>query len=160
MTTVRYARNATEEYIFPLLQDSLPGSAPRTLAVVIRMSDCIDLLVLSGREECARLIPQVGEHIGDALDALIDAGLLPDTSAIMVIHHLAADVLASRQEQGSGECPVDSGWVRSLYDLQQSVREDVAFLRVSPLLLQDTEVSGLIYDVSRRLLFSVAPSQL
>ena len=160
MTTVRYARNANEEYVFPLLQDSLPGPAPHTLAVVMRTSDCIDLLVLSDREECARLIPQVGEQIGDALDALIGAGLLSDTSAIMVIHHLAADGLASSQEQGSRECPADSGWVRSLYDLQRSVREDVAFLRVSPLLLQHTEVSGLIYDVSSRRLFSVASSQL
>ena len=160
MTTVRHARNVNEEYVFPLLQDSLPGPAPRTLAVVMRTSDCIDLLVLSNRKEFARLIPQVGEHIGDALDALISAGLLSDTSAIMVIHHLVADVLASSQEQGSGECPADSGRVRSLYDLQRSVREDLAFLRISPLLLQHTEVSGLIYDVSSRQLISVAASQL
>ena len=160
MTTFRHARNVNEAHAFSLWQDSLPGPAPRALAVLLRTGDCIDLLVLSDREESARLIPQVGEHVADALDALLSSGLLPDTSAIMVIHHLAADVPASVYEQGPGELSADSGWVRSLHDLQHSVREDVGFLRSSPLLLQRTEVGGLIYDLNSRQLFPVTPGQL
>ena len=158
MTTVR---NANEDYAFPLWQDSHPGPAPHTLAVMMRTGDCIDLLVLSDRDESARLIPQVGEHIADALDALLSSGLLLDTSAIMVIHHLAADMLTSSQEQRPGERSADSGRVSSLpcHDLQRWVREDVAFLRASPLLLQHTEVSGLIYDVRSRQLFPVTASR-
>ena len=160
MTTLRNTRNFNEAYAFPLWQDALPGPAPRTLAVVMRMSDCIDLLVLSEREESARLIPRVGDHVADALDALLSSCLLPDTSAIMVIHHLSSDVLASSQEQRSTAGSTDSIWVRSLHDLQRLVREDVGFLRASPLILQHTEVSGLIYDVSSRRLFPVTAGPL
>ncbi len=32
-------------------------------------------------------------------------------------------------------------------DLEQSVRDDVAFLRDSPLILKDIPISGAIYDV-------------
>ena len=160
MTTVRRTRNVREASAFSLWQDSLPRPAPGRLAVVMRKGECTDLLVLSDGEEGARLLLNVGDHISDALGALSRCGLLPDTSAIMVIHHLAADRLASSQEERREECSADSGWLRSLsgHELQRSVREDVAFLRASPLIFQHIEVSGLIHDVSSGQLFLVTAS--
>lgn len=162
MTTVPHAPTIPEASAFPLWNASLPEPSTGKLVVVMRRDERIDLLVLSDQEKSARLLPNVGEQITDALGALVQSGYLPDTSAIMVIHQLATDVAASNSEENPAECSAASDLVRSYpcQNLQQSVREDMAFLRSSPHILNNTEVSGLMYHVSSRHLFPVTSSYL
>jgi carbonic anhydrase len=85
--------------------------------------------------------------------------LLLGTREVVVIHHVECGMLSFSNDELRQKIRADLGADASgidflpFSDLAQSVRDDVAELRRSPLLLKDAPISGFIYDVkSGRLL--------
>ncbi|HXZ06130.1 MAG TPA: hypothetical protein VEH81_14955 [Ktedonobacteraceae bacterium] len=148
MTTLQNATGANETLEFTLQQDRRPGLSNRKIAVLMRVGDRIDMLVLSDVQGHTRFIPNVGDRIVDELSALIGSGVLAETSSIIVIHHSDGATLASSDGNRIRDLPSDSIQAGSFHgsDLEQSIRNDIALLRASQQTLEDTEISGLIYD--------------
>jgi carbonic anhydrase len=149
MAPIQIVRNESEAWDFAFQESNLPGPSDQKITVLMRTGNCIDLLVLSDIENHARMFPNVGTEPAQALDALIASGALPDTSAIMVIHHADCDLLPSRYEDRCRELSTHSGQagILSRDDLERSVRDVVAFLMASPLIPKNTAITGLLYDV-------------
>jgi carbonic anhydrase len=146
---------ANEGYAQSFDQGGLPMPPARRVAVVT----CMD----------ARLHPEkfLGLNVGDAhmirnaggrasddaIRSLAISERLLGTTEIVVIHHTDcgmltfsnADLAAKIQQ----ELGVDVGERDFLpfSNLEQSVRDDVAALRASPLIPKDIPISGAIYDV-------------
>jgi carbonic anhydrase len=94
-----------------------------------------------------------GRASEDALRSLVISERLLGTTEIVVIHHTDCGMvtfsnadLAAKIQQDLG---VDVGERDFLpfSNLEQSVRDDVAILRESPLIPKDIPISGAVYDV-------------
>jgi carbonic anhydrase len=76
------------------------------------------------------------------------------TTEVVVLHHTDCGMLTFTNEQLAEKVQAELGVdVRgrdflAFSDLEQSVRDDVATLRSSPLIPKDFPVSGAIYDVA------------
>ena len=100
-----------------------------------------------------------GRASEDALRSLVISQQLLGTNTVVVIHHTDCGMLTFsnedlrtkvRQELGANADHID---FLPFKDLEQSVRDDVATIKNSPLIPKNIEVSGFIYDVrSGRLL--------
>ncbi|MCS6841139.1 MAG: carbonic anhydrase, partial [Roseiflexus sp.] len=72
---------------------------------------------------------------------------------IVVLHHTDCGMLTFTNEQLAAKIASELGVnvegqdFLPFADLEQSVRDDVAFLRNSPLIPKDIPISGAIYDV-------------
>ena len=83
------------------------------------------------------------------------------TSAIAVVHHTDCGMLTFENEDVHAKVREDLGADASeidfmpFGDLEQSVRDDVEFLRQSPLIAEETEIRGFVYDVETRRLTEV-----
>jgi carbonic anhydrase len=83
------------------------------------------------------------------------------TKAIAVIQHTDCGMLTFRNEDLYAKVREDLGTDASeidflpFKDLEQNIREDVAFLRNSPLIADDTEIRGFVYDVKTRALTEI-----
>ena len=100
-----------------------------------------------------------GRASEDAIRSLAISQQLLGTNEVVVIHHTDCGMLTFsnedlrkklKQELNANAEHID---FLPFKDLEQSVRDDVATIKNSPLLLKNIEVSGFIYDVkSGRLL--------
>ena len=94
-----------------------------------------------------------GRASEDAIRSLVISQRLLGTREIVVIHHTDCGMLTFTNEQLAAmiqqELGVEVGDQDFLpfADLEQSVRDDVALLRQSPLIPHDIPISGAIYDV-------------
>ncbi len=94
-----------------------------------------------------------GRASEDAVRSLVISQRLLGTNEIVVIHHSDCGMLTFTNEQLAAKIESDLGVdvgqrdFLPFSDLEQSVRDDVAFLRSSPLIPQDVPISGAIYDV-------------
>jgi carbonic anhydrase len=94
-----------------------------------------------------------GRASDDAIRSLVISQRLLGTREIVVIHHTDCGMLTFTNEQLSGrirqELGVDTAGRDFLpfRDLDQSVIDDVAILRGSPLIPQDIPISGAVFDV-------------
>ena len=148
MTTVQNVHRENEKYGFTLQQGRQPKSSARKIAVLKRISGRIDMLLLSDLQEHTQFIPNVGDQIADGLNALVSSGVLLEEPSIMVIHHTDGAMLTSSNRNGIKHLPADSNKVDSFHgsDLEQSIRDDISFLRTSKHILENTEITGIIYD--------------
>jgi carbonic anhydrase len=94
-----------------------------------------------------------GRASHDALRSLVISERLLATTEIVVIHHTDCGMmtftnqqLADKIKQDLGEDVGDRDFL-PFSDLEQSVRDDVATIRNSPLIPKNIPVSGAIYDV-------------
>lgn len=94
-----------------------------------------------------------GRASEDAIRSLVISERLLGTTEIVVIHHTDCGMvtftnadLAAKIQQDLGVDVGDRDFL-PFPDLEQSVRDDVALLRESPLIPQDIPISGAIYDV-------------
>jgi len=101
----------------------------------------------------AHVIRNAGGRAQDALRSLVISQRLLGTREIVVLHHTDCGMLTFTNEQLAAKIQSDLGVDVSgqdflpFADLEQSVRDDVAFLRNSPLIPKDIPISGAIYDV-------------
>ena len=142
--------------------ESPPLPPARKVAIVTCMDARIVPARIFGLEEGdAHVIRNAGGLAREALRSLVISQRLLETNAIMVIHHTDCGMLTFKNEDVREKVKQDLGADASdidfmpFGDLEQSVRDDVSFLRESPLIADDTEVRGFVYDVGTRRLSEV-----
>jgi carbonic anhydrase len=136
-------------------QGALPMPPARKVAVVT----CMDARlhpekVLGLALGDAHVIRNAGGRAADAIRSLVISERLLGTTEIVVLHHTDCGMLTFTNEQLAAKVQADLGADVSdqdflpFPDLEQSVRDDVAILRGSPLIPADIPISGAIYDVT------------
>ncbi len=101
----------------------------------------------------AHVIRNAGGRAQDALRSLVISQQLLGTREIVVLHHTDCGMLTFTNEHLAAKIASELGVdvegqdFLPFADLEQSVRDDVAFLRNSPLIPKDIPISGAIYDV-------------
>jgi carbonic anhydrase len=102
----------------------------------------------------AHVIRNAGGRVSeDAIRSLVISERLLGTTEIVVIHHTDCGMLTFTNEQLAEKIRQDLGADTSgrdflpFTDLEQSVRDDVATIRRSPLIPENIPVAGAIYDV-------------
>src|SRR5215468_5916434 len=155
MSVVQEFLKANEAYASSFGKGHLPMPPGRHVAVLT----CMDARLLPSRflglqEGDAHVIRNAGGRASDdAIRSLAISQQLLGTNEVVVIHHTDCGMLTFSNEdlrtKLKQELNADSEHVDFLpfKDLEQSVRDDVATIKNSPLLLKNIEVNGFIYDV-------------
>jgi len=128
---------------------------------------CMDARIVPARlfgleEGDAHVIRNAGGLAREGLRSLIISQRLLGTKAIAVVHHTDCGMLTFENEDVHARVKEDLGTDASdidfmpFGDLEQSVRDDVEFLKASALIAEDTEIRGFVYDVETRRLSEVA----
>jgi carbonic anhydrase len=136
-------------------QGDLPMPPARKVAIVA----CMDARlhpekVLGLAIGDAHVIRNAGGRAADAIRSLVISERLLGTTEIVVLHHTDCGMLTFTNEQLATKVAADLGVDVSgqdffpFSDVAQSVRDDVAILRDSPLIPKDIPISGAIYDVT------------
>jgi carbonic anhydrase len=145
---------ANAEYVKTFDRGDLPMPPAWHLAIVT----CMDARIIPSRqlgleEGDAHVIRNAGGRARDALRSLVISQRLLGTNEIAVIHHTDCGMLTFtnrelrakvKQELGADASDID---FLPFSDVEESVREDVAFLLSSPLIPGTTVVRGFVYDV-------------
>jgi carbonic anhydrase len=158
MTDELLAANA--RFVATFAGGDLPMPPKRRVAVVT----CMDARILPSRilgleMGDAHVIRNAGGRAVEALRSLVISQRLLGTTEVMVIHHtdcgmLTFDNAALREKvrtdlgQRAAALVKDTDFL-PFTDVEQSVRDDVAWLRASPLIPDSTPVRGFVYDVRR-----------
>jgi carbonic anhydrase len=163
MSVIDELVEANERYAGALGGIEHPPLPPsRRVAIVT----CMDARLVPARflgleEGQAHVIRNAGGLARDALRSLVISQRLLGTNAVMVIHHTDCGMLTFENEDLYAKVREDLGADASdidfmpFPDLEQSVREDVNLLQSSPLIGEDVEIRGFVYDVSTRRLSEV-----
>ena len=144
---------ANQQYAAAFDKGSLPMPPRRHVAVVTCMDARLDPAKFLGLQEGdAHVIRNAGGRAADAIRSLVISQQLLGTREVVVIHHTDCGMLTFTDDQLRQKLRDDLGAQTSdaflpFSDLEQSVRDDVAAIRTSPLLLKDLPVRGFIYDV-------------
>jgi len=154
MAIVQEFLKANEAYASTFHKGDLAMPPARHVAVLVCMDARIDPARALGLEEGdAHVIRNAGGRADDALRSLVISEQLLGTTEIVVIHHTDCGMLTFSNEdlhnKVKQELQADARHIDFLpfKDLEQSVRDDIAFLRESPLIPQNIAISGFIYDV-------------
>lgn len=145
---------ANSEYARTFHRGDLPMPPARRLAVVT----CMDARIVPERqfgleEGDAHVIRNAGGRARDALRSLVISQRLLGTNEIAVIHHTDCGMLTFTNPDLHAKVKQDLGADASnidflpFADLEESVREDIAFLLSSPLIPGDVTIRGFVYDV-------------
>ncbi len=149
MSVAQEFQKANDAYASSFSKGNLPMPPARHVAVLT----CMDARLLPSRflgleEGDAHVIRNAGGRASLAISQQ-----LLGTNEVVVIHHTDCGMLTFSNEdlrkKLKQELNADAEHIDFLpfKDLEQSVREDVATIKNSPLLLKNIEVSGFIYDV-------------
>ncbi len=155
---------ANKGFVASFDKGGLPMPPARHVAVVA----CMD----------ARLHPEkvLGINIGDShvirnaggrvsddvIRSLVISQRLLGTTEVVVVHHTDCGMLTFTNEQLADKVQAELGVdvhgrdFLAFSDLKQSVLDDLATLRNSPLIPRDFPVSGAIYDVTTGIVHEVA----
>jgi carbonic anhydrase len=157
---------ANTEWAAAFDRGGTPLPPKRRLAIVT----CMDARILPSKVlglevGDAHIIRNAGGRASDALRSLVISQRLAGTTEVVVMHHTDCaslmfdnDSLRAQVESDLGaEAGAQAAEIDFLPfpDLDQSVRDDVAFLRSSPLIPRTTLIRGFIYDVRTGKLFEV-----
>jgi carbonic anhydrase len=149
---------ANEQYAASFTKGDLPMPPGRKVAVLVCMDARIDPARALGLEEGdAHVIRNAGGRASDAIRSLAISQELLGTREVVVIHHtdcgmltFTNDDICDRLGQSLG-AEANAAALRLDFqpfpDVEQSVRDDLAILRKSPLLRKDVPISGYVYDV-------------
>lgn len=137
-------------------QGDLPMPPARKVAVVTCMDARLHPETFLGLNiGDAHMIRNAGGRVSDdAIRSLVISQQLLGTREIVVIHHTDCGMLTfsnadlTQIVQERLNVDVSGRDFLPFGDLEQSVRDDVATLRQSPLIPADVPISGAIYDVT------------
>jgi carbonic anhydrase len=161
MTIVQEFLRADEAYAANFDKGDLPMPPARHVAVLTCMDARLDPARFLGlKEGDAHVIRNAGGRASeDAIRSLVISQQLLGTNAVVVIHHTDCGMLTFSNTDLRTKLKKDLNASADhidflpFKDLEQSVRDDVATLKASPLIPETVEISGFIYDVrSGRLL--------
>ncbi len=145
---------ANEAYARNFDRADLPTPPALGLIVLTCMDARILPLTALGLDQGdAHVIRNAGGRARDALRSIIISQRLLGTREIAVIHHtdcgMSAFTNRDLREKVKVELGQDTGAFDYLpfRDLDESVRQDVEFLRATQLLSPDTVLRGFVYDV-------------
>ncbi|GHO87022.1 beta-class carbonic anhydrase [Dictyobacter formicarum] len=154
MSIVDEFLQANNAYAAHFQKGDLPLPPARKVAVLACMDARLDPARILGLEEGdAHIIRNAGGRAADALRSLVISEQLLGTNTIVILHHTDCGMLTftddTIHEKVKKELSADADHIAFLpfKDLEQSVRDDIAFLRSSPLIPQSIEIRGFIYDV-------------
>jgi carbonic anhydrase len=154
MTVVQEFLRANEAYAAQFQKGDLPLPPGRKVAVLACMDARLDPARVLGLEEGdAHVIRNAGGRAADALRSLVISEQLLGTQTIVIIHHTDCGMLTFTDEQIHAKIKqdlhADADHIAFLpfSDLEQSVRNDIAFLRSSPLIPSEIEIVGFLYNV-------------
>ena len=154
---------ANEQYAAGFTKGDLPMPPGRKFAVVACMDARLDPAKALGLQEGdAHVIRNAGGRAADALRSLVISQQLLGTNEVVVVHHTDCGMLTFDNATLQGICQERLGADASdidflpFGDLEQSVRDDIALIRSSPLIPNEVSVRGFIYDVKTGKLQEVA----
>jgi len=146
---------ANQEYAQTFDKGDLPMPPARHVAVVTCMDARLHPEKFLGLDVGdAHVIRNAGGRASeDAIRSLVISERLLGTTEIVVIHHTDCGMVTFTNQQLAEKIKQDLGAdvkgrdFLPFSDLEQSVRDDVATIRQSPLIPQDIPIAGAIYDV-------------
>ncbi|HLH72183.1 MAG TPA: carbonic anhydrase [Chloroflexota bacterium] len=146
---------ANERYAREFTKGDLPRHPGRHVAILTCMDARLDPAKFLGLQEGdAHVIRNAGGRASDdALRSLIISYKLLGTREFIVIHHTDCGMLTlsndALRQQLKNDLHADASQIDFLpfHDLDESVRQDVATLRSSPLIPPEISVTGFVYDV-------------
>jgi carbonic anhydrase len=146
---------ANARYAATFGKGDLPVRPVRRTAVLACMDARIDPAKALGLEEGdAHVIRNAGGRASeDAIRSLVISHVLLGTREFVVIHHTECGMMnftnEELREQIARDVGADASGIDFLPfgDLDESVREDVATIRSSPLIPGEIAVRGFVYDV-------------
>jgi carbonic anhydrase len=149
-------REAAEAYCATFSSGGLAPQPVRRLAVVACMDARLHPERLFGFDlGDAHVIRNAGGRAtDDVIRSLVLSTWVLGTRQVVVVHHTDCGLLG-READIRGLVAVACGRddldlaLLAFVDLDDSVRDDVRTIRENPLLPQDLDVSGFVYDVSR-----------
>jgi carbonic anhydrase len=162
MSEVPTFLKANERYASSFEKGHLPMPPARRVAVVACMDARLDPARVLGLEEGdAHVVRNAGGRAADALRSLVISQQLLGTREVVVIHHTDCGMLTFTDDQLRQKVRDDLGAETDIAflafsDLERSVRDDVAEIRESRVLLKDVPVTGFVYDVKTGRLKQVA----
>ena len=143
-----------ETYAANFNKGDLPLPPGKQVAVVACMdARLIPTRALGLNEGDAHVIRNAGGRAQDAIRSLVISERLLGTKEVLVIHHTHCGMLTFSNDDLYAKVQEDLGTDASdidflpFPDLEQSVRDDVQFLKDSPLIPDDISVRGFVYDV-------------
>jgi carbonic anhydrase len=145
---------SNEDYARSFQGGDLPIPPARGVAVVT----CMDARLLPSRffglaEGDAHVIRNAGGSARDALRSLVISQRLLGTREVAIVKHTDCGMLTFTNEDLYDRVRQDLGTDATQIDflpfssLEDAVRDDIRFLRASPLIPEDVAVRGFIYDV-------------
>ncbi len=146
---------ANESYAATFRKGDLPMPPARHVAVLTCMDARLHPSRFLGLDEGdAHVIRNAGGRASDdAIRSLVISQQLLGTNTVLVIHHTDCGMVTFSNEDLRArlkqELHVDAGNIDFLpfRNLEQSVRDDVAKIKSSPLIPDNVDVSGFVYDV-------------
>ena len=146
---------ANERYAAGFTKGNLPMPPGRKFAALVCMDARIDPAKALGLAEGdAHVIRNAGGRASpDALRSLIISYKLLGTREFLIVHHTDCGMLTFTNEQIRDmlkkDLDTDASSIDFLPfdDVEQSVRDDLATVRNSPLIPDDIPVTGFVYDV-------------
>jgi carbonic anhydrase len=153
MSAIDDLLRANQRYAERYDEGGLRAPPARHVAIVTCMDARLDPARMLGLGPGdAHVIRNAGGRTQDALRSLVISQRLLGTTEVMVIHHRDCGMLGLRNEavrdRVHDELGADDGGMDYLgfSDPEGGVRDDVAFLRSSPLVADDVTVRGFLYD--------------
>jgi carbonic anhydrase len=158
MSVVRELLEANERFATGFEYGELPRPPVRKVAILT----CLDARIMPAqalglRAGDANVIRNAGGRAADAMRSLVVSTRLLGITTIVVIHHTDCGLHIVTNEHIRGRIAEDLGSKAAdqastidflpFTDLEQSVRDDVALIRSSPLIAPEIEVAGFVYDV-------------
>jgi carbonic anhydrase len=154
MSVIQEFVQANNTYAATFHKGDLPLPPARQVAVLACMDARLDPARILGLEEGdAHVIRNAGGRAADALRSLVISEQLLGTKTIVIIHHTDCGMLtftnADIHQKIKQELHADADHIAFLpfSDLEQSVRDDIAFLQSSPLIPENIDIKGFIYNV-------------
>src|SRR5229473_1924828 len=155
MTAAQEFLKANESYAATFQKGDLPMPPSRHVAVLTCMDARLDPARFLGLQEGdAHVIRNAGGRASDdAIRSLVISQQLLGTNTVVVIHHTDCGMLTFSNDDLRAKVKQDLHANADHIDflpfknLEQSVRDDVATIKSSPLIPNNVEVSGFIYDV-------------